>query len=49
MPPSAERRAHQGHGLGMAPGGMGQLGLGDRQHIVANDRRHGAMACGVGA
>ena len=45
----AEGRTHQGDGFGMASGSMGELGLGDRQHVVAHDGRDGAAALGEGA
>ena len=53
LPPKAvhfaQHRAHQRQRLGMAPLGMGQLCLGNRQHAIAHDRCHRASSLAIGA
>ena len=46
---AADGRAHQGDGLGVASCSVGELGLGDRQHVVAHEGRDGTATVGEDA
>lgn len=46
---AADGWTHQGDGLGVVSGALGELGLGNWQYVVAHDGRHGTAALGKGA